>query len=111
MKFADSSSEGENDIGNKLTGIIATLGITASSGFASAHTEKVIKANRKNNAINQDQGGGEFGLAHMQAQLALVSLGLLAPYAMFRDYEHIVKHGFFYNYNAAALFSSFNSAL
>jgi len=82
-------------------------GIACSSGFASVFTEKVIKTARKSSNINTE----EFGLAHMQAQLAIVSLVILGLYAFVQDFEMIMTKGFFYNYDAAAAFSSLNSAV
>lgn len=42
------------------------------------------------------------------AQLAFVSLSLLAPYALFRDYQHIVKHVSPNNNASAYAYSSTN---
>jgi len=103
-----TSDNTEEEIGNKHVGIAATLGIACSSGFASVYTEKVIKTARKNNIVNNKE---EFGLAHMQAQLAIVSLVILGLYAFVRDFDMIMTKGFFYNYNTAAAFSSLNSAV
>lgn len=47
----------------------------------------------------------------MQAQLAIVSLVILGAYAFIQDFNEIMTKGFFYNYNAAAAFSSLNSAV
>lgn len=47
----------------------------------------------------------------MQAQLAIVSLVVLGLYAFIQDFQDITTKGFFYNYNAAAFFSSLNSAV
>ena len=47
----------------------------------------------------------------MQAQLAIVSLVILGAYALVQDYDLIVENGFFHNYDAAAAFSSLNSAV
>jgi len=79
-----------------------------SSGFASVYTEKVIKTARKNVNVNKE---GEFGLAHMQAQLAIVSLVILGVYALIQDFELIMKDGFFQGYDTTAFFSSLNSAV
>lgn len=102
-----TSSEEGNVLGDKFTGICATLGIATSSGFASVYTEKVIKSARKKTDVSKS---GEFGLAHMQAQLAIVSLVILGVYAVAHDYELILQNGFFQNYDGAAFFSSLNSA-
>eukprot|EP00979_Chaetoceros_neogracilis_P007945 scaffold1725_cov267-Chaetoceros_neogracile.AAC.20 len=96
-----TSGDAGGAIGNKNVGIAATL------GFASVFTEKVIKTARKSSNINTE----EFGLAHMQAQLAIVSLVILGLYAFVQDFEMIMTKGFFYNYDAAAAFSSLNSAV
>lgn len=116
MKTSNNNDpQGNNDeqsMGDKTVGIAATLGIACSSGFASVYTEKVIKAARKNNSSNNiSKQGGDFGLAHMQAQLAIVSLVVLGLYAFIQDFQDITTKGFFYNYNAAAFFSSLNSAV
>mmetsp|Transcript_14232 Transcript_14232/g.26698 ORF Transcript_14232/g.26698 Transcript_14232/m.26698 type:complete len:404 (+) Transcript_14232:951-2162(+) len=109
MKTSNDESK-EDSIGDKALGIAATLGIACSSGFASVYTEKVIKTSRKNtsNIVNKQ---GDYGLAHMQAQLAIVSLVILGAYALIQDFNDIMTKGFFYNYNAAAAFSSLNSAV
>jgi solute carrier family 35 (UDP-sugar transporter), member A1/2/3 len=84
------------------------LGIILSSGFASVFTEKVIKASRKSqDGFNKD----EYSLAYMQAQLAIVSLVLLGVYSFFRDFNTILEKGLFWNYDAAAFFTSINSAV
>jgi len=94
--------------GKRMVGLLATLGIACSSGFASVYTEKVIKAARKN---NPEDAGKEYGLAHMQAQLAIVSLCILGLYTGVRDMPAIMENGFFHNYNSVAFFSSLNSAV
>lgn len=107
MKTSNDESK-EDSVGDKTLGIAATLGIACSSGFASVYTEKVIKAARKTSNVSKQ---GDFGLAHMQAQLAIVSLVILGAYAFIQDFNEIMTKGFFYNYNAAAAFSSLNSAV
>lgn len=126
----------ENDGGNKSLGIAATLGkywdmvysllsllplydnvhscvypifvgIACSSGFASVYTEKVIKTARKNTSFNKE----DYGLAYMQAQLAIVSLVVLGLYAFTKDFKEITENGFFHNYDIAAFCSSLNSAV
>jgi len=103
-----TGEEVEDKIGNKRLGIAATLGIACSSGFASVYTEKVIKTARKTSNVSKE---GEFGLVHMQAQLAIVSLVILGMYAFIQDFDMIMSNGFFHNYNAAAFCSSLNSAV
>lgn len=79
-----------------------------SSGFASVFTEKVIKSSRR----HQDATNlGDYGLAYMQAQLALVSLVILGIYCFFQDMSTILEKGFFWNYDGAAFFTSINSAV
>ncbi|GFH53975.1 hypothetical protein CTEN210_10451 [Chaetoceros tenuissimus] len=97
----------EKDSGNKSLGIAATLGIACSSGFASVYTEKVIKTARKNTSFNKE----DYGLAYMQAQLAIVSLVVLGLYAFTKDFKEITQNGFFHNYDIAAFCSSLNSAV
>ena len=63
-------------------------GIAVSSGFASVYTEKVIKSSRaQNSAKTKDQ----YSLAHMQCQLAVVSLFILGFYALIEDLDAILK--------------------
>ncbi len=50
------------------------------------YTEKVIKKARINNGINEKK---RYGLAHMQCQLAVVSLFILGIYAMIMDSKAI----------------------
>lgn len=97
----DSSSENNN------TGVMATLGIALSSGFASVYTEKVIKGNGNIRTVNMD----DYGLAYTQVQLALMSLIAIGIYAIFRDAQEILQHGLFYNFTPAAVASVLMSAL
>jgi hypothetical protein len=64
-------------------------GIALTSGFASVYTEKVIKSSRKNSSIKDKD---RYGLAHMQCQLALVSLIILGFYAAIKDSKEIMKN-------------------
>ena len=85
-------------------GIMATLGIAISSGFASVFTEKVIKAQRQ---VNMD----DYGLAYTQVQLALMSILSIGLYAIAKDYTTIQQYGLFYNFSFAAICSILSSAL
>ena len=85
-------------------------GIACSSGFASVFTEKVIKS-AKNVDDRQKDSGKKYGLAHMQAQLAIVSLVMLGLYAIVEDFEEIRTLGFFHNFTGPALISCLNSAI
>jgi len=96
----------EEEEKGRMTGMMATLGIALSSGFASVYTEKVIKAQRNNNVARQN-----YSLAYMQVQLALVSLVIIGLYACIKDYDAIVTGGLFQNFNMGAFFSIFNSAI
>ncbi len=117
MKIPDENNGIKEEVkGDQMVGILATLGIACSSGFASVYTEKVIKAARKNNPNTSSTNGGksiqeEYGLAHMQAQLAIVSLVILGVYSCIKDLSVILEYGFFYNFNFAAFLSSLNSAV
>jgi len=92
-----------SDSGDEMVGIIATFGIAISSGFASVYTEKIIKTAR----VHQTKKS----LAHMQAQLASVSLVILGLYAIVQDKKVILEKGFFYKFNIAAFISCLNSAI
>lgn len=85
------------------TGILATIGIALTSGFASVYTEKVIKCS-KNKQVKKS-------LAHTQAQLAIVSLVIMGLYTIFRDKAVILEKGFFYKFDGSAFIACFNSAL
>mmetsp|Transcript_23443 Transcript_23443/g.27677 ORF Transcript_23443/g.27677 Transcript_23443/m.27677 type:complete len:394 (+) Transcript_23443:118-1299(+) len=99
-KVEDSS---KTESGKMIVGVMATLGIAVSSGFASVYTEKVIKSTRKNQAPKS--------LAHMQAQLATVSLVILGLYTLIKDSSVILEKGFFYKFNIGAFCSCLNSAV
>jgi len=99
----DTAGGEASDSGDDMVGMIATLGIAITSGFASVYTEKIIKAERVNQAKNS--------LAHMQAQMACVSLIILGLYAIVQDYKVILEKGFFYKFNGAAFITCLNSAV
>ncbi|GMI43049.1 hypothetical protein TrCOL_g2448 [Triparma columacea] len=90
---------------SKSTGIMATLGISLSSGFASVYTEKVIKV-RGNNDIRSN-----YSLAYMQVQLASASLIIIGCWALVKDFSKIREVGLWYNFNTPAFLSVFNSAI
>jgi UDP-sugar transporter A1/2/3 len=100
MKFGD-----DQGISNSK-GIIATLGIAVSSGFASVYTEKVIKLQRLNSSVT-----GQYSLAYTQVQLATMSLLTIGIYACIMDFEKIIQYGLFYNFNGGAFLTVFNSAI
>lgn len=89
-------------------GILATLGIAASSGFASVYTEKVIKAQRPASSKLKKE---DYGLAYTQVQLAVVSLVLMGLFCVFTEMEVILEKGLWYGFNGPAFFSIFVSAL
>lgn len=94
--------------GNSTKGILATLGIALSSGFASVYTEKVIKGQGSTKrAVNIE----DYGLAYTQVQLALMSLLTIGVYAIASDFTAIVRDGLFYNFTSAAFASVLMSAL
>ena len=90
--------------------ILILLGIACSSGFASVFTEKVIKSAKSSDDKHKD-AEKRYGLAHMQAQLAIVSLVLLGVYAIVEDLEEISTLGFFHNFSGPAFISCLNSAV
>lgn len=108
MKVTQKQEDGMSEImdAQQYKGVLATLGIATSSGFASVYTEKVIKAKRNQNVTCKN-----YSLAYMQVQLALVSLVIIGMYAIFMDFDDITKHGLFMNFTYGATFSMFNSAI
>ena len=105
-----------------LTGVMATLGIAMSSGFASVYTEKVIKANRSitppiittvgvSAAAANSFDRNEYGLAYTQVQLALMSICTIGLYALWQDLDKILEFGLFYQFSYSAMFSVLNSAI
>mmetsp|Transcript_15874 Transcript_15874/g.18088 ORF Transcript_15874/g.18088 Transcript_15874/m.18088 type:complete len:387 (+) Transcript_15874:178-1338(+) len=105
---SDDANENDGTHGYRAKGIAATLGIALSSGFASVYTEKVIKSSRKKSISDNKE---EYGLPHMQCQLAMVSICTLGCYAITRDAETILTEGFFCNFNGPAFLSCLNSAI
>lgn len=93
--------------GTSLKGVVATLGIAVSSGFASVYTEKVIKGQGVKRTVNPD----DYGLAYTQVQLALMSLLAIGVWAIVRDFNTIVEHGLFYNFTGSAFVTVVNSAM
>jgi UDP-sugar transporter A1/2/3 len=91
---------------NNLKGILATLGIAVSSGFASVYTEKVIKTQRAKSPAT-----GQYSLAYTQVQLASMSLVTIGVYACLVDFRRIMEHGLFHNFNVGAGLTVLNSAL
>lgn len=89
-----------------MKGIIATLGIALSSGFASVYTEKVIKAQRSKTITRQN-----YSLAYLQVQLALASMIIIGLWAVATDYKKIMEFGLWHNFTPGAYFSIFNSAI
>eukprot|EP00586_Coscinodiscus_wailesii_P006499 CAMPEP_0172488902 /NCGR_PEP_ID=MMETSP1066-20121228/18616_1 /TAXON_ID=671091 /ORGANISM="Coscinodiscus wailesii, Strain CCMP2513" /LENGTH=388 /DNA_ID=CAMNT_0013256403 /DNA_START=143 /DNA_END=1309 /DNA_ORIENTATION=+ len=92
--------------GSAAKGIMATLTIAVSSGFASVYTEKVIKGRRR--PILES---GDYGLAYMQVQLAAMSILTMGGYAIVNDYSIIVEHGLFYNFSTGAAVTVSQSAI
>lgn len=88
-------------------GILATLGIGVSSGFASVYTEKVIKSRR----LGSPATGQQYSLAYTQVQLASMSLVTIGIYAAVIDSKRIAEDGLFYNFNGGAVLTVFNSAI
>ncbi|GKY90321.1 hypothetical protein MPSEU_000006100 [Mayamaea pseudoterrestris] len=99
-----------DDRGNATKGILATLGIALSSGFASVYTEKVIKGG---GAVIKplDADGNEYGLAYTQVQLALMSLLTIGVWAIMTDFATIIQYGLFHNFSFGAVCSIIMSAL
>jgi solute carrier family 35 (UDP-sugar transporter), member A1/2/3 len=129
LSGSSSSSSGSSSMmmdSATLTGVMATLGIAMSSGFASVYTEKVIKANRSitvpmttpsitipsTTAITAATfDRSEYGLAYTQVQLAFMSICTIGLYALWQDLDKILEFGLFYQFSYAAMFSVLNSAI
>eukprot|EP00522_Entomoneis_paludosa_P002306 CAMPEP_0172470986 /NCGR_PEP_ID=MMETSP1065-20121228/67584_1 /TAXON_ID=265537 /ORGANISM="Amphiprora paludosa, Strain CCMP125" /LENGTH=427 /DNA_ID=CAMNT_0013229069 /DNA_START=69 /DNA_END=1352 /DNA_ORIENTATION=+ len=103
-KADDNDMDGSADT---TKGILATLGIALSSGFASVYTEKVIKGSGVPRVVNMD----EYGLAYTQVQLAGMSILAIGLYALARDWSVILEHGLFYNFTGGAALSCFMSGV
>ena len=88
------------------TGVLATLGIALSSGFAAVYTEKVIKAKSRPVA-----DGAPAGLAYTQIQLAMTSLVIEGAWAACTDSQNILEHGLWYGFDVKAMVSVANSAM
>jgi len=92
--------------GSFTKGIMATLTIAISSGFASVYTEKVIKGRRRPILEN-----GDYGLAYMQVQLATMSILTMGGYAIVNDYSTITEYGLFYKFTMGAAVTVSQSAI
>ena len=116
---SNNDNTNNNNNGDATKGIMATLGIALSSGFASVYTEKVIKAQRGNANSNSatlpdnhsNNHNKSYSLAYTQVQLAFMSLVTIGVYACVKDWYAIVTLGLFHNFTAAAFASIANSAL
>jgi UDP-sugar transporter A1/2/3 len=106
MSGNNSDSSNADASLNIVKGVMATMGIAVSSGFASVYTEKVIKAQRRPASI----ADGEYSLAYTQVQLALMSLLTIGVYALLKDHAAIAAHGLFYNFTGGAFLSVCMSA-
>jgi UDP-sugar transporter A1/2/3 len=100
MRFGDDAKN------SNMKGILSTLGIAISSGFASVYTEKVIKTQKQKTTVSQ-----QYSLAYTQVQLASTSLVAIGIYACFMDFHKIIENGLFYNFNGGAFLTVFNSAI
>jgi solute carrier family 35 (UDP-sugar transporter), member A1/2/3 len=100
MKFGGDANN------SNTKGILATLGIAVSSGFASVYTEKVIKTQRQKPTVST-----QYTLAYTQVQLASMSLVTMGIYACLMDYATIMEHGLYHNFNGGAFLTVFNSAI
>jgi UDP-sugar transporter A1/2/3 len=100
MRFGDDAKN------SNMKGILSTLGIAISSGFASVYTEKVIKTQKQKTTVSQ-----QYSLAYTQVQLASMSLVAIGIYACFMDFHKIIENGLFYNFNGGAFLTVFNSAI
>jgi UDP-sugar transporter A1/2/3 len=104
-------------------GIIATLCISACSGFASVYTEKVIKAKRNITSRKEEEElplqmqnqeptqQPQYGLVYTQVQLAFVSLVIMGFYCTIMELEEILQKGLWYGFNFPAYVSIFVSAI
>lgn len=106
MKFK-ATEDGDEDK-RTTKGILATLGIALSSGFASVYTEKVIKKERAQSTVVLS---GQYSLAYTQVQLASMSLVTIGIYACIMDFSTIIEYGLFHNFSFGACLTVLNSAL
>ena len=113
--------------GNKIVGVIATLCIAFSSGFASVYTERVIKAADKANDNSKspetprelprggDNNGSQqkpqWGLAYTQIQLAVASVVIEGAWAAATDYAKIQQNGLWYGFEWQACLAVAMAAL
>ena len=105
---SNKANEADGDASADTTkGILATLGIALSSGFASVYTEKVIKGSGIKRKVNMD----DYGLAYTQVQLAGMSILAIGAYAVVRDWTIIIQYGIFHNFTNGAALSCFMSAI
>ena len=100
---------GEASNGESVTtGILATLGIALSSGFAAVYTEKVIK--RVGTTQQTATAPPVSGLAYTQIQLAMTSLVIEGGWAFATDGAAIRERGLWDGFDYKACISVFNSA-
>ena len=98
----------ESVINSRLvTGIVATLTIALSSGFASVYTEKVIKAQRGRTVADSNQ----YGLAYTQVQLAIMSAASIGVWIAVSDMREVMEEGFFHDFTAGAWISILDSTV
>jgi len=103
------NSEAETNLMDNKTiyGLVVTLGIAMSSGFASVYTERVIKGRGAVRTVSD----ADYGLAYTQVQLALMSIVAIVIYAMITDFRQIVLYGWFHNFTPAVFLSIVSSAV
>lgn len=111
LKGTTTTNDDGTAVGSQTKGILATLGIAASSGLASVYTEKVIKGGGGGNNARSPKLSEEYGLAYTQVQLALMSLLTIGLYACAKDSQAIYENGLFHNFTPAAFGSVLMSAV
>jgi len=126
----DASDDDSTVAVDPKKGILATLGISACSGFAGVYTEKVIKAKRSINSggiasnapllpsqqqqhqqQTQQPLKNQYGLAYTQVQLAFVSLVIMGFYCVSMELDVIMKKGLLFGFNGPACVSILVSSI
>jgi len=103
------NSEAETDLmdNKNIYGLVVTISIALSSGFASVYTERVIKGRGAARTVSD----AEYGLAYTQVQLAIISIVAIVIYAIISDFKQIAVYGWFHNFTPAVFLSIVSSAV
>jgi len=88
-----------------LTGVAATISISALSGFAAVYTEMVLKDCKPN-----VQTSGKDPLPYQQVQLALASMITMSAFGCFTDTSTVLNDGLWHGFDHATVLSIVTSA-